>query len=692
MSIFKKTTPIIMQVETTECGLACLAMVANYHGSNHNLQTLRNITGSSLKGVSLSSLIKTSNSLGLKARPLKVGMKILTKLVTPCILHWGLNHYVVLVKATNSHIIIHDPAIGRRKMTLEESSNYITGIALELTPDLSMSPVNDIKSLSVRDSIRSIPNIKSALAQLILLAMILEIFTIAGPFYVQLIVDQVLVSNDKSLLTVLGVGFSSLVFFQMITSASRAWSIAMIGKKINSIWTDSVFRHMLRLPLEWFERRYVGDVVSRFTSIRNIQDTLTTHFIGALLDGLMSIFTVVVLCLLSIKLFAITFLTFFIYIIIRLTSINTMLLINREYISSYAKQYGDLVESTRGALTIKLNNNESIRAARFSNMIVDATNKEFKKNLVESGFEIFKNFMFPLSRIFTLWFAAYMVMANEMTIGAMIAIIAYTDILVSRGSSFLDKIIDLKILKVHVERVSDIMLAKTEANTHGLIDPNTLNASLEIINISYRYSEDDPWTLKNLSLRIEAGESVAICGNSGGGKTTLAKLILGLMKSSEGQISFGGIPLHAIGVERYREVIGSVLQDDKLFAGSIADNISFFTADASGEDIAEAAKAADIHEDIIKMPLGYFTPVGDMGSALSGGQKQRIILARALYRKPKLLILDEATSHLDTDSERRVNEAIKKLKITRIIIAHRLETIASANRAITLTNGIFTDN
>jgi ATP-binding cassette subfamily B protein RaxB len=381
--------------------------------------------------------------------------------------------------------------------------------------------------------------------------------------------------------------------------------------------------------------------------------------------------------------------TFLLYALIRWAFIKPMLLVNGEFISSYARQYGDLVESTRGVLTIKLNNNQPIRAARFSNLIADVANKEFKKNLFDNGFEIFKNFLFPLSKIFTLWIAVYMVMANDITMGTMIAIIAYTDILTFRGTAFLDKFIDLKMLKIHVERVSDIVLADVDANTSGLIDPRTLSPCIEINNISYRYSEDEPWTLKNLSLRIEAGESVAISGNSGEGKTTLAKLILGLIKSSEGEIFFGGIPLHTIGVERYREVIGSVMQGDQLFAGSIADNISFFTSDASTEDIIESAKAADIHEDIIKMPLGYFTPVGDMGSALSGGQKQRIILARALFRKPKLLILDEATSHLDTDSECRVNEAIKKLNITRVIIAHRLETIASASRAVTLKNGAF---
>ncbi|CRM12345.1 peptidase domain-containing ABC transporter [Pseudomonas poae] len=692
MNLFKKTIPIIMQVEATECGLACLAMVASYYGNVQSLQTLRNSTTSSLKGVSLSSLIKISSTLGLKARPLKVGLKQLNKLTTPCILHWGLNHYVVLAQVTRSHIVILDPAIGRRKLIIEEASNFITGIVLELTPDSSFSPVNDRKPLSVRDAMRNIPGINSALVQLLFLALILEVFTIAGPFYLQLIVDQVLVSKDKSLLTVLGVGFSSLIIFQTITSASRAWSIATIGRKLNIIWTDKIFRHMLKLPLEWFERRYVGDVVSRFSSVRNIQDTLTSQFIGVLLDGVMSLFTVLILCFFSMKLLSLTAATFFLYALLRWAFIRPMFVVNGDFITSYAKQYGDLVESTRGALTIKLNNNQPIRAARFSNLVTDVANKEFKKHIIDNGFEVFKNLLFPLSKIFTLWIAAYMVMANNITIGAMIAIIAYTDILTLRGTAFIDKIIDLKMLNVHIERVSDIALAKIDSNTYGLIDPQTLSPCIEVNNVSYRYSDDEPWILKNLSLRIEAGESVAISGNSGGGKTTLAKLILGLIESSEGKIFFGGIPLHTIGVERYREIVGSVMQGDQLFAGSIADNISFFTSDASIEDIIDAAKAADIHEDVIKMPLGYFTPVGDMGSALSGGQKQRIILARALFRKPKLLILDEATSHLDTDSEYRVNEAIKKLNITRIIIAHRIETIASASRAITLKDGAFLDS
>jgi ATP-binding cassette subfamily B protein RaxB len=269
----------------------------------------------------------------------------------------------------------------------------------------------------------------------------------------------------------------------------------------------------------------------------------------------------------------------------------------------------------------------------------------------------------------------------------LIAFIAYADQFISRAAALIDKGIDFRMLKLHAERLADIASSAPEpADEPGWVgDP--ADASIELRDVSFRYADGEPWILRNCSLRVESGASVAIAGPSGCGKTTLAKIMLGLLEPDEGEVLFGGIPIRKLGLGRYRARVAAVMQDDQLFAGSIADNICFFDPQPNWDLIAAAATTAAIHADIAAMPMGYQTLVGDMGSSLSGGQRQRVILARALYRCPQLLVLDEATSHLDIERERLVNTAIQQIRITRVVIAHRAATVAAVEAVITLKRG-----
>lgn len=689
LKLFDRKMPMIMQVENVECGLACIAMISGYYGGITELAHLRNRFSISLKGVSISQLMRVASRLGYNARPLKVGMNSLEKLRAPCILHWGLNHYVVLVSVKRGYLSIHDPALGRRLISKEEASNYITGIAIELEPTTEFSSIPKTKKLKVFDLTKSFLGFKRAGLQIFLLSLVLEVFTIVGPTYLQLIMDQVFISNDLDFLFLIGVGFFAITIFKTLAAIARAWAITSLGTLINTHWSDNAFRHLMRLPLSWFERRYVGDIVSRFTSLKFIQETLTTQFISIMLDGLLSVLTIALLMMYSSTLLLIPAAAYVFYAVTRLFFLPTLMGLNRAYIASYAKQYGDLVESIRGALTIKLNNTQDGRASKFSSHVVETSNNELKSKFLDEFFRIYRDLIFGMARILIIWVGALKVLDNEITVGILVAVIAYTEMLIMRAANLLDKFIEFKMLDSHLERVSDILLAEPERVQDAGVNTDNLESVLEIDNVSYRYDSEGPWILKGLNLKVRAGESLAIYGASGGGKTTLAKLILGLIEQNDGEIKYGGIPLKKIGISSFRDVVGAVMQGDQLFAGTIADNISFFSGSYNLDEIINAAKSADIHDDITQMSLGYFTPVGDMGAALSGGQKQRVILARALYRKPKILVLDEATSHLDIDSERRVSNAIRNLNITRIIIAHRVETIKSATRAICLENGCF---
>ena len=677
--------PVLLQTEAVECGLACLAMVANYHGHDVDLAGLRRRFATSLKGATLARLMEMAGKLGFTCRPLKLDLGELTQLRMPCVLHWDLNHFVVLKRVTRHGIVIHDPARGVRKLGMREVSDHFTGVALELSPAADFTPVRERQAVSLRALTGKVRGLVPALAQVLVLALALEVFALAAPFYLQWVLDQVLVSADRDLLTLLGLGFGTLAILSALVTAARSWAVTWLGATLNVQWAGNLFGHLMRLPLDWFEKRHVGDVVSRFGSIQTIQKTLTMQFVGSLLDGLMSLVTLVVMTFYSAWLTLLVLGLFLGYGLARWLWFGPLRRASEEQIVHAARQQSELLESIRGAMPVKLANKQDERLARYVNATVAATNRDIGIQRLTIAFALGNQLMFGLGRVALIWIAATLALRNEFSAGMLVAFIAYADQFTSRAAGLIDKWMDFRMLRLHAERVADIALTAPEPRAEIAWTGPVPEASVELRNVSFRYAEGEPWILKNCNLRIEAGESVAITGPSGCGKTTLAKIVLGLLEPTEGEVLFGGIDIRKLGLDTYRQWVGAVMQDDQLFAGSIADNIGFFDPEVSMERIVAAARMAAIHEDIMRMPMGYQSLVGDMGSSLSGGQKQRVILARALYRQPRLLVLDEATSHLDVERERLVNATVQQLVLTRIIIAHRPETTAGANKIFVLS-------
>ena len=682
-----RALPMMLQTEAAECGLACLAMVASYHGHDVNLAGLRRRFSTSLKGATLAQLMAMAGRLGFACRPLKLGLPELTQLKTPCVLHWDLNHFVVLKRAGKRSIVIHDPARGVRKLSVKETSGHFTGVALELNPSADFKRVQARQAISMRALTGRVRGLVPALLQILLLAVALEVFALAGPFYMQWVLDQVLVSADRDLLTLLGVGFIGIAIFSALITAARSWAVTWLGATLNVQWASNLFSHLMHLPLDWFEKRHVGDVVSRFGSIQTIQRTLTTQFIGSLLDGLMSTVTLVVMTFYSIWLTVLVVGLFISYGLVRWIFFNPLRRANEEQIICAARQESELLESIRGAMPIKLANKQDERLGRYANATVATANRTIGIQRLSIAFTLSNQMMFGIGRVAMIWIAATLALDGKFSAGMLIAFIAYADQFTTRAAGLIDKWVDFSMLKLHAERVADIALTEPEKTAANAWSGPIPEASIELRNVSFRYADGEPWILRNCSLRIEAGESVAIVGPSGCGKTTLAKIVLGLLQPTEGEVRFGGVDIRKLGLDTYRQWIGAVMQDDQLFAGTIADNISFFDPGAMAVRIETAARLAAIHDDIEAMSMAYQSLVGDMGSSLSGGQKQRVILARALYRRPKLLMLDEATSHLDVDRERLVNKGVQRLRITQVVIAHRPETVASANKILTLFEG-----
>jgi ATP-binding cassette subfamily B protein RaxB len=682
-----RSLPIFLQTEATECGLACLAMIAKYHGHDVDLVGLRQRHPTNARGVTLPHLMKLAGHLQLTARPLRLDLEHVGSLRLPSILHWDLKHFVVLERVRRRHVVVHDPAQGVRKLSIAELSRHFTGVALELTPAPDFRPVAAKQSISIRAIAGRIRGLGTAMAHILVLALCLEVLGLIAPFYVQLVLDHVLVSFDRSLLSVLAIGFCCIAMLNSLFGAARSWAITRLSALVNVQWAANLFAHLMKLPLAWFGKRHVGDVVSRFSSIQSIQKTLTTQFIGTLIDGVMSVATVAVMGIYAPTLAAIVLSLFAAYVVIRVLVFNPLKRANEEQIAFSAYQQSELLESIRGVMPIKLAGKSAERLARYCNAAVSTANREIVIQRFTIACTLASQWAFGLGRIAVIWLGASNVLDGNLSAGMLIAFIAYADQFIARATSLVDKGMEFRMLKLHTERVADIALTEPEPITvDGSYSPVS-NAGIELVDVSFRYSEDEPWILQNCNLSLIAGSSVAITGASGCGKSTLAKIILGLLRPVSGEVRFGGQSIEKIGLGTYRQLIGAVMQDDQLFAGSLFDNISFFDPEATMSRVIEAAQLAAMHDDIMQMPMRYQTPVGDMGSSLSGGQKQRVILARALYRQPKLLVLDEATSHLDIIREREVNASIRQLNVTRVIIAHRAETILSADRVIVLEGG-----
>lgn len=677
----------IIQSEAAECGLASLAMVADAHGLRIGLAELRRRFPLSLKGAKLSQLINIAQQLGFSTRPLRLGMDDLGKLTLPCILHWDLNHFVVLRKVGTSKVVIVDPALGERTMSAAEVSDHFTGVALEMSPAATFAPRKAAPSITVRQLTGPVRGLWRALAQLLLLSLALQVFVVLAPFLMQWVVDQVLVSADRDLLTVLGLGFGLALLLQVGIGVLRGAAVLHLSSRLGLQWMGNVFAHLLRLPLDFFEKRNLGDITSRLSSVQAIQKTLTTSFVEALIDGLMAVLTLALMLVYSWKLALVTLLAVALYTLIRAIAWRPLRDGTEQQLVASARQQTHLLESLRGMQSLKVAGEESRRRSTYDNLMVDTLNRDVRLAHLGLGFNGASQLLFGIERIAVIWIGALLALDNVFSVGMLIAYLAYKDQFAGRMSGLIDKWLEFRMLRLHGERLADIVLAAPEAETDGGEARPAEDSRIEVEGLSFRYADGEPWVLRDCSFSIAPGEAVAVVGASGCGKTTLLKLLLGLLQPSGGSIRIGGHDLHRLGARNVRAIVGAVMQDDQLFAGSIADNIGFFDPDFDLARVEMAARLAAVHEDIQAMPMGYHGLIGDMGSSLSGGQKQRIMLARALYRQPKLLFLDEATSHLDVLSERLVNDAVRQLRLTRLIIAHRPETIASADRVLLMEQG-----
>jgi ATP-binding cassette, subfamily B, bacterial CvaB/MchF/RaxB len=685
---WRQRVPMILQTEAAECGLACLAMLAGHFGRSCDLGELRREYGMSLKGATLDDIVRIADGMGMTSRPVRLELSELNLLRTPCMLHWDLNHFVVLERVSGSRIVIHDPAFGVRKLTLDQASRHFTGIAVEFTPAGGFETKQPAPRVKLSALLGNLVGVKRSLAHLLVLAFAIEVFAMISPLFLTWVVDHTLVTADRDLLFTLVLGFTLLLLIRSAVLWMRGWFLVVLGASLQVQARTNLFSHLTSLPASYFETRHLGDVMSRFRSQETILRTITTELIEAVLDGVMTVVTVIIMFVLSPTLGAIVFAGAVAYGLLRWGLYTPLRQASMEAIVWEARQDSHFLETVRGIRTVKLFNGQTRRRSRWLSLMIETVNRQLTAKKLHLVFRVSKTLLLGGLAILVVWLGALRVLDNTFSIGLLLAFLAYKDQFLTRVSELIDKAVDLRMLRLHAERLADIALTEAEPRSRTFQDSRTDEpVSVEVKGLRFRYNQNDPWVLNGVDLRIEAGESVAIVGTSGCGKTTLLKILASLLQPTEGEIVIGGEPLKLGVVERYRSMIGVVMQDDDLFAGSISDNICFFADRVDSERVVECAKLASIHDDILAMPMGYGTLIGDMGTTLSGGQKQRILLARALYHRPSILLLDEATSHLDVATEAAVNAAIRNTRITRIIVAHRPETIRASDRVIRLDRG-----
>ncbi len=681
-----RRTPLVLQTEAAECGLACLVMIAGRYGHRLDLPTLRQRYSLSLKGMTLHDIVRLGLDLRLALRALRVDLLHLQQLRLPCILHWNHNHFVVLTRVGRRGVVIHDPAVGRRHIRMEEVDRRFTGVVLEAWPTEGFERRTERARIRLRDLLHRTDGFWWAARKVLVMSFVLEAIVIAIPIGFQIVLDQVIVSDDRNLLTLVALGLGLLVLFRGFIDFVRSWSIMAAGASLTLQWKMSLFRHLLRLPLGFFERRHVGDIVSRFSSIDMIQKTLSMTAVSGVVDGLMAFALVLMMWLYAPWLAALAVASTGIYGLARSFGYWLYRRANEESIVYAALENSHFIESVRGMASIKALAIGGRRQGIWSNFLADRVGADLRVQRIDLIFTTINTLLLGVDRIVIIFFGARAVLDGTLTVGMLVAFLAYKDQFSRRVTQCMDTVVRLGMLSVHSERVADIALSAPEPAESTLMGPSCFGivrpAALGVQGISFRYGDSEAPVITGFDLDVRAGECVAIAGPSGAGKTTLLKILAGLIQPTHGAVHLDGVPVSAVGMEAYRTQIGCVLQDDRLFAGSVAENIAGFSPSPDFERIQQVAKLAAIHDEILRMPMGYETLVGDMGSSLSGGQMQRVVLARALYRGPRILLLDEATSHLDEENERSINEAIRALSTTRVIVAHRRSTLDMADRIV----------
>lgn len=679
------------QENNNDCAIACLVMIAGHYGLTTTVQKLSGQMNGNASALSAYDIVHFAEQLNFNSRVLRLEPEEISDLKAPCILHWKMNHFVVLESVSGDKFTIIDPSRGKRKISLTEINCFFTGVALEFTPSEKFRPKKASTEISLTSLAAGLKTDIPAIANIVVMVALLEALTLLAPLVSQVVIDGAITSHDKDFLLVAAVGGIFLALLQFTVGVAGDVAKLRLRQRVSLRWSSNLFRHLMNLPWSYFQSRQVGDISNRFSALKPIKDFLLTSIISAWADLVVLVVTCVLMMTYSTTLFWIVIIASLCYALTQALSYPFLKNATTERVVLSSAEHSHFLESIRSALTLKMSGSLAGRVNNWANLVVDVQNRDTATQKIQIIISAANTLIFGIESMCVLYVAGALIIDSQMSIGMLVAFIAFKGNFTTRISGLLEMVTQWHMQSVHCERLADIALHQPEYQNDLRTATSDAPLTVELVNISFRHKPEAPWVLKNVNLTVCPGDSLAIIGRSGSGKSTLIKLILGLLQPTEGHILINGIRLEEFGTASVRSLIGTVLQEDQVLNGTIAENIAGFNLDSCINEVQNASKCANLHKIICRLPMGYQTNITNVCSTLSSGQKQRLFLARALYKQPKLLILDEATNNLDLHSEQHIILSLKSMRITLISIAHRIETLALASKIISIENGEITN-
>ncbi len=690
--------PYYGQQSAADCGAACLVMVGRYWGKAFKINRVREMAVIAREGSSLKTLSAAAENLGFNSRPIKASVDQLAKQKMPMIAHWRGNHYVVVYEITAREVIIGDPAIGQRQLSRADFVKDWSGYCLLLEPTVSLS-LNDKtgKNNNFWQLFDLVKPHRVVILEVFVASIVLQIFGLISPISTQLILDRAVIHKSGDSLNAFAIGLLLMAAFQIAMSTLRQYLIFITAIRIDTAMIVGFIRHAFSLPLAYFDTRKVGDITSRIEENHKIRSFITGETIGLILDILSVFVYVTLMYVYSWKLATLVMVSIPPFLILNLLSTPFLKKLSRESFNAYAEENSYLIEALNGVRTVKSMAIERTVRWRWEELLNHEIKQQYRKKMFGIKIQTVSSVLDSVSGVALLWLGSSLVISGEFSIGQLFAFNMLSANVIGPFKRLAGIWNQFQEVTIAIERICDVIESPPEEDlqNNSKQQIGKLRGHIVFDRVTFRYNpHTETNTLENLSFEIKPGQTVALVGRSGSGKTTLAKLLLGLYTPTSGRILVDERDITRVALHSLRAQIGVVDQSTFLFSGSISENIGLGQQNASSKAIRQAAIAAGADEFVSAMPMAYETQIGEGGGMLSGGQRQRIAIARALVGNPSLLVFDEATSSLDTESERIIQKNLESICRNRstIIIAHRLSTVQNADLILVLDKGVLIES
>ncbi len=682
--------PMRQADDQVECAAAALAMVLAHYGRDVTIQEAHERCNVGRDGASARDITEAARSYGLRVNPYSLELDELVDLPCPAILHWQFNHFVVLEDFDGHRATIVDPVGERTRVDREELSRSFTGVALSMSPGEGFAaedePAGTPAWRMIVGRAFQAPGVRRLLGQLLAASLVLQLLGLSVPLLTKLVVDEIIPLQIDSIMGIVGLGIVLVLFTRMTLAFLRGLVLVNFQAKLDSELMTGFFGHVLALPYRYFQEHTTGDLLQRLSSNAQIRAVLSNQTVSAVLDGAFVVVYGLLLLLIAPVFGLIAVGLGVVQILLLVLTARRMTALVVSELTAQGSSEAFLVESISSIETLKSSGAEPRALTHWTGVLGEQLEATMRRGRLTVLITTVTSTLQGFSTLVLLWVGALLVLDGSMTLGTMLALVSLAGLFLEPLASLVVAGISIQQVGGHFERIASVLRAAPEQRGSRRPPPR-LEGKVSLDGVSFRYDETAAWAVRDLSLTILPGQKVAIVGPTGSGKTTVTKLVLGLYQPTEGEVRLDGQPLHELDLRLVRSQFGVVTQEPRLINGSIRRNISYNDPSMPLEQIVHAARLAALHEDIEAMPMSYETLIAEGGSALSGGQRQRLAIARALARQPRLLILDEATSSLDTATERRVSEHLAQQGAAMLIIAHRLSTVESTDLILVLDGG-----